>query len=715
MDAKKDIMWRVYVIYVFMVIFGLSVVYKMFQIQVAEGEHWRSRAVTLTTTYNNIEAIRGNIYASDGSLLATSIPTYEVRFDSKVESLTDELFNSNVDSLAFCLSQLFKDKTQKQFRRRLIAARKEGSRYALIQRNVDYNEMTEMRTFPLCRLGRYKSGFIYIQQNDRKHPFMELAYRTIGKESKNGRRPVGLEGAYDKYLRGEGGKRLMQKISGGVWKPINDENEIEPKDGSDIITTIDVTIQDVAEKELERQLIANDSDHGCVVLMEVETGQIKAIANLKKAQTGGYYESYNYAVGESTEPGSTFKLPALMVALEDAYIDLDDSVFTENGKTKFYDQEMKDSHVGGYGWVTVKEALEKSSNVAVSKIISKYYKDNPQKFVDRLYKMNLNDKLGLEIAGEGAPRIKTPADKDWSGITLPWMSIGYEVRQTPIQILTFYNAVANGGKMVKPYFINEVTKRGRAVKSFKPIVLNESICSKETIEKAQQMLEGVIENGTARNLNKCPFKIAGKTGTVQIANTKYGYKYQGRYSYQASFVGYFPADKPKYSCIVVVNAPGKNVYYGNLVAGPIFKEIAEKVYAGSIDIHEDLRARKQLSWKKREDGTLTVPYAKYGSQQDLKYVCEDLNLPAVYENPESMWAVALPGENTLEILVRKIENELSAGIVPNVVGMNAQDAIYLLENAGMTVRILGSGLIVKQSLKPGEKLYSGSEILLQLS
>ena len=715
MDSKKDIMWRVYVIYSLMCFIGFGIVYSILKIQLVEGDHWRGRAETLTTEYRHIEAVRGNIYSDDGSLLATSIPSYEIRFDSQVDYLSDEVFNSNIDSLSYRLSQLFKDKSESQYRRVLIQARKKKSRYCLIRRNVNYNQLSLIRQFPLCRLGRYKSGFIYLQENKRKQPFVQLARRTIGIESKNGLRGVGLEGAYDYCLRGVGGRRLMQKISGGVWKPINDANEIEPKDGADIITTIDINIQDVAEYELARQLAKNDADHGCVVLMEVETGEIKAIANLKRTSSGGYFESYNYAIGESTEPGSTFKLPTLLIALEDGFIDLDDTVDTEKGETEFYDRTMKDSHKGGYGWITVKEALEKSSNVAVSKIISKYYQDNPQRFIDRLYKMNLNDKLGLAIGGEGAPRIKKPTDKDWSGVTIPWMSIGYEVSQTPLQILTFYNAVANGGKMVKPFFVKEIVSHGQVKKTFKPIVINESICSKSTIAKAKEMLEGVIQEGTGRNLRNSPFKVAGKTGTVQVANKKYGYKYEGEHSYQASFVGYFPADKPKYSCIVVVNAPGKDVYYGNLVAGPIFKAIADKVYAGSIEIHDDMTKMDQVKWSKRENGSLMVPYSKYGFQEDLATVFASLELPVYYENPDSKWSVALPDDTIMNVLVRKIEDELQRGVIPNVIGMNAKDAMYLLENAGVQVRLMGSGMIVKQSLQPGTRIYKGTEISLQLS
>jgi len=351
MDIKKDILLRVYALYFIMCLLGIAIIYKTFQIQVIEGDKWRKQAASLTTDYKNIDAIRGNIYASDGSLLATSIPMYDVHFDANLEYLTDDIFYGSIDSLAFRLANLFQDKSEKQYRRNLIMARRDGSRYYLIKRNVNYNQLNELKSFPICRLGRYKGGFIYSQKNKRKKPFQLLASRTIGYD-REGVRPVGLEGAYRQYLRGVGGKRLMQKISGGVWKPINDVDEIEAQDGSDIITTIDINIQDVAEHALATQLLLNDADHGCVVLMEVETGEIKAIANLKKSESGGYYEGYNYAVGESTEPGSTFKLPALIAALEDGYVDLDDSVDTEDGTTQYYDRVMRDSHIGGYGKIS---------------------------------------------------------------------------------------------------------------------------------------------------------------------------------------------------------------------------------------------------------------------------------------------------------------------------------------------------------------------------
>lgn len=714
MDVKKDILWRVYLLYFLICLMGMGIIYKTFQIQTLEGDKWRELAESITTEIHTIEAVRGNIYASDGSLLATSIPSYEIAFDTQLPALTDEIFNSNVDSLAFCLAGLFPQKSERQYRKELVKARRDGKRFHRIRRSANYNELKTLKKFPICRLGRYRGGFIYRQQNRRLKPFNQLAARTIGYDRADVR-PVGLEGAYRKYLRGVDGHRLEQKISGGVWKPIHDAYEVESQDGSDIVTTIDINFQDVAQNALANQLAQNDADHGCVVLMEVSTGEIKAIANLKRSESGSYYEWYNYAVGESTEPGSTFKLGALIAGIEDGHLHIDDTVDTEDGSAQFYDQVMHDSHRGGYGVITVKEAFEKSSNVALSKLINRSYRNNPQQFVDRLYKMGLNDVLGVDIAGEGVPMIKKPRDNDWSGITLPWMAVGYEVKQTPLQILTFYNAVANEGRMVKPKFIKEIQRRGKVVKSFPTEVLNESICSRETIRQAKLMLEGVIENGTGKNLRNHTYKIAGKTGTVRIANGKYGYRYEGKYSYQASFCGYFPADNPKYSCIVVVNAPSRNVYYGNQVAGPVFRNIADKVYANSIEIHENLTEKDPESWAHREDGSSPIPYVTYGFQDDLENILSELEIPANYQDKESRWAVALAKDSTVSIEVRNLDRDIDNGIVPNVIGMTAQDAIFMLENAGLRVRIVGGGMIVKQSIQAGTPIYSGNEIILELT
>ncbi len=698
-DLRKNILSRIYVTYLFIVVFALVVLGQLINVQYVQGSELVKKSKQLTLQYKNIPAVRGNIYSANYNLLATSIPIYELRFDAAAEAVTDEIFNQTIDSIALGLSKIFNDKTPQQYKSELQRARRKKARYHLIKRNVKYTQLKKVKKLPLFRKGRYKSGLIVERQNKRVKPFNILAARTIGYKRENVM-PVGIEGAYDKELSGIDGKRLMQKMAGGIWVPVNDKNEIEPIDGSDVVSTIDVNLQDVAENALMKQLQLHESDHGCVILMEVKTGDIKAIANLQRQKNGSYYESYNYAIGESTEPGSTFKLPALMAALEDGYVDLDDIVDTKGGKVKYYDRTMYDSHIGGYGKITVKHAFEVSSNVGLSTIITNAYAKNPQQFIDRLIKMNLGQPLGIELAGEGRPLIKNTTDKSWSGTTLPWMSIGYEVRLTPLQILAFYNAVANGGKMVRPRFAKAIASNGEIIRELPTVVLNPSIASKETIRKAKQMLEGVVENGTAKNLKNSVFKIAGKTGTAQIANDKYGYKYKSKVSYQASFVGYFPADNPMYSCIVVVNAPSKNVYYGNLVAGPIFKEVADKVYAYAYALHPKVEEKQQPE----------LPVSAEGYSDDLVMVYRYLQVPVNDQSNNYDWVNTLKQQN--EIVLKK---HLVAPIyVPDVRGMSAKDALYLLENKGIDVELRGVGYVKKQSVAPGTLVAETDKIILDL-
>jgi len=706
-NNNKDIAWRIYLVYFFCCLLGIAVISKVIWIQWVEGEGLREKSEKMTIANKTIKAVRGNVYASDGSLLATSVPKYELRFDVNADAITDKFFYENLDSLCIRLSQLLKNKSSEEYRQELIAARnsitksgKKGGRYHLIGRNISYRGLKEIKRFPLFRKGRYKGGFIYIQRNKREKPFRFLAERTIG--YKRSDVSVGLEGAYNAELQGVDGKRLMQKIAGGNWKPLNDENEIEPKNGFDLNTTIDINLQDVAENALLKQLSMHGADHGCVVLMEVKTGEIKAIANLKRNEFAGYYEGYNYAIGESTEPGSTFKLACLIAALEDGFIELDTEIDTEHGKKKFYDQTMYDTH--DHGVITVKRAFEVSSNIAVAKIISENYSNDPQRFINHLHRMNLNNKLNLEIKGEGMPKIKGPKSEDWSGVSLPWMAHGYEVLMTPMQILTFYNAIANNGVMVKPKFVTSITSKGKVVREIPTEIINESVCSKETLEKVQSMLDGVVNNqGTAANLKNAHFHVAGKTGTAQIANAQYGYEYELKTSYQASFVGYFPAENPKYSCIVVVNAPTRNVYTGNLVAGPIFKEVADKVYANSLKMHEALAERDHKA-------PSPLPFSKNGNRNDMYKVFTQLNVPFVELEESSIWMKT----STKDTIVETEAIRFIPGLIPNVVGMGLRDAIYLLENNGLVVRFSGKGIIKKQSIMPGKKVIKGQTIKLEL-
>lgn len=702
MEPKKDMLWRTYLIYVGVLLFAVLILYRIGHIQLVEGEEWRERSRELTTEMRDIDAVRGNIYSADERLLATSIPVYEIRMDPNADALSEELFFSKVDSLADSLAHFFGGKSAKVWERELIDARNSGERFHRIAREVNYHELQRLKGFPLFRRGRFKGGFIAMQRNVRERPFKVLASRTIGYQ-RQGVHPVGLEGAFSSELSGTEGKRLMRRISGGDWMPVGDENQVEPQDGNDLHTTIDLNMQDVVERALLEQLQAQNADHGCVVLMEVETGAIKAIANLSRSESGQYHERYNYAIGESTEPGSTFKLPAIMAALEDGRVRLSDSVDTEGGVYRYYDQVMRDAHAGGYGRITVRKAFEKSSNVGISKTIEKAYGKEPDRFVDRLHQMRLDRKLGLPIPGEGEPLIKEPDDPTWSGVTLPWMSIGYEVRQTPLQILTFYNAVANDGEMVKPRFVNSVRKKGKVVEKKEPIVLDASIASSSTIQKAQELLEGVVERGTATNLKKADFKVAGKTGTAQIANARYGYSYDSEVSHQASFAGYFPAEDPRFSCIVVVNAPSEDVYYGNLVAGPIFREVADKVHANSLGIQPSIAEKNGTI-----DSNERMLPAYHGFRSSLMSVMDSLQTPFKGDG-SSEWAVSLPRKDHHELGVRKVsDNE-----VPNVQGMGLKDALFLLENRGLRVTVKGNGKVVEQSVAPGTPIERVQHIRLR--
>lgn len=698
MSIRSDIVWRVGVVYILVVVFAVLIIGRIVDIQMFEGKHWRDKAKAITLKDISIMPDRGDIYASDGRILASSVPYYNIRIDFRADGLSDELFNENVDSLAYHLSNLFKDKPKSSYKRELLNGRAKSYRYYLLKRRVNYNQLQELKEFPIFNLGQFKGGLIVEQENIRIKPHQNLASRTIGELNESGN-VVGLEGAYDEELRGVEGLMLKQKMSNGAWRPIKGAKTIDPKDGKDLITTIDLNIQDVAQNALHRQLKRHDADYGTAILMEVKTGEIKAIANLRKTKSGEYVEDFNYAIAESSEPGSTFKLASMIAALEDGLVSLEDTIDTGKGSYKFYDRTMVDSHDEGYGRISVREVFEKSSNVGVSKIIFKHYKDRPELFIDRLYAMGLNRRLGLKIKGEGYPVIKYPSDKNWYGTTLPWMSIGYEVKITPLQMLTFYNAIANDGKMVKPKFVRAIAYHGKIEQEFPTEVLNPTICSKNTVKKVQSLLEGVVENGTARNLKNDNYKIAGKTGTAQIALGDKGYAQK---KYLASFSGYFPADNPKYSCIVVVWGPSRSVYYGNVVAGPVFKEISDKVYASSLYLESaDAVAAYQAH----------TPYSKNGHKNELLHVFNELDISIESDGVVSDWVVTQSKDSLVQLFNRYHNNQL----VPNVINMGLKDAIYLLENTGLKVRFKGRGSVKSQSIAPGSRVYPGNTINLEMS
>ncbi len=689
-----------------MCLFGIAIVSRIFIIQFKEGDKWRAQAQSFSTKFFDIQAVRGNIYDANGSLLATSLPYFETGMDVNTEALTDEVFYDNVDSLSIKLSQLFKDRSQKEYKKILTKGRKDGDRWVVLRRDVSYSDLQVMKKFPLLRRGKNRGGFVYLQTNVRERPFQFLAARTIGKLNENGTgKSYGLEVAFDSTLQGKSGHRLMQKIAGNVWRPINDDNEVDPEDGDDIVSTIDINVQDVAENSLMNCLKKHGADHGCLVLMEIKTGEVKAIANLKRnnKDTSLYLENLNYAVGVATVPGSTFKLPSLVAAMEDFNLDLKEMVDIGDGTCIYSDAKVSDSHHPEKSKISIQEVFEQSSNVGVTKIITRYYSKTPQKYIDRLYKMGLNSPLKVSIPGEANPYIKDTKDKSWSQISLPWISYGYESRITPLQILNFYSAVVNNGVMMRPIFVKEIRNRGRVVKTFQPEIINPSICSKSTVDKARKMMEGVVLNGTGRGIKGSCYQVAGKTGTAQLGIVN------GKQTYQASFVGYFPADNPKYSCIVVISAPSGDAYYGAAVAGPVFKDVADKVYSTSLEIHKEINSITSKT-------NLNSPSIKTGCQTDLNNIFSALNVKQTSSDSKAEWVFAT-NRDSLEVSLqtKDIEGTLKKGIVPNMVGMTCKDVLYLLENNnGLRVKVTGSGAITKQSIEEGATFKKGDEIVLEL-
>ncbi|MFD0799278.1 penicillin-binding protein [Maribacter chungangensis] len=665
--TDKSILTRLYFVAGVLVIFAGAVLFKLVSIQYVDGEKYMALAETRTTKMFTIAPNRGNLYSDDGSLLATSVSKYTIRFDAVTVSDAD--FKENVKPLSDALAKLF-GKTSSHYQQILRKAKQNRNRYTLIARNLDYSEYMAVKQFPLFKKGPFKGGLIIEQKTKREHPLGKIAERSVGYErvDENGyHTKVGMEGAFSEYLSGVEGQRLKQKIAKNQWKPIGTDNIVEPKDGYDVYSTIDINIQDIAHHALLGQLERYKADHGTVIVMETETGEVKAIANLGRTEEGKYYERLNYAIGESHEPGSTFKLMNLVAALEDKVADTSSVIDTEKGSWKLYRHRIKDTKRGGHGKISVSKAFEVSSNIAFAKMIHNGYKDNPEKYVNRLMSMGLHKELGLPVKGEGVPVIRYPGDQGWSGLSLAQMAYGYEVSLTPLQTLAFYNAIANGGELIRPRLIKEVKEWNKSIKKFDKEVLNSAICSKETASKVRQLLKDVVEkeHGTGHGMYSNNFSMAGKTGTTQ---TNYVSKDKDKYEYISSFAGYFPADDPKYSCIVVIHKPDKSVgYYGADVSGPVFKSVAQKVYAASPLIDE-------IDMKEGFGNGLEKAYQGYFAYMQKEY-----------------------------------------SKVPNLLGMSGMDAVSILENLGIEVEVKGNGKVFRQSISKGTDIKQVKKIVLELS
>jgi cell division protein FtsI (penicillin-binding protein 3) len=659
--TQKNILNKLYVVFIVITLFLVAIVVRLTNIQFADGDKYKSMSEQLTLRNDTIFANRGNVFSADGSLLATSMAQYEIRMDTYTVDAT--VFEENIRALSVELSKMLGESVS-HWETKIRKARNNKNRYLFIARKLGYTDYLKIKSFPIFNLGMYKGGFIAEQSTVRAHPLGKVAERTIGYDDYRG--APGIEGAYREFLRGKYGWRMKQKIAKGQWKPINDNNEKEPIDGKDIVTTIDVNIQDIAHHSLLRQLEFYDADHGCVVVMETKTGEIKAISNLGKTSDGKYYEKRNYAVYESHEPGSAFKLMALVAALELGAIDTNTVVDTGNGRYRMYGRYINDSRTGGYGEITAGKALEVSSNIAFARLIDENFNSNPEKFISQLKKMHLDKKLNLPIKGEGSPEIPGPGDSKWSKNALPSISYGYNLSLTPLQTLTFYNAIANNGEMIKPLFVKEIRSRDHKVQVFEKEVIDPAICSPETLKKVQDLLQKVVLYGTGKKLYSEDFSMAGKTGT---ARTEYWLDdWDKNKRYISSFTGYFPAENPKYSCIVVIHKPKVETgFYGADVSGPVFKDIAQKIYISNHILNEvDNQIPHFEGVNKNFDSYFTMSNKEYNS-------------------------------------------------IPNVKGMAGMDAISFLENLGLKVKVEGNGKVKEQYPEEGEKLEKGLTVILKLT
>jgi cell division protein FtsI (penicillin-binding protein 3) len=684
----------------------MAVLGRAFYIQHVQGTYWRALSDSLHQKYVDLSAERGTIYSEDGNMLSTSVPFFNVYIDFDADGLREKngkRFKENLDSLSLCLAGLFKDQSAAAYKKQLLLGYKNDDRYYLLQRNLNFDQYKQLRNFPLVRLGRNKSGFIIDASSKRLNPFGLLANRTIGL-SRNNAQNVGLERTYDNFLKGENGRRLVRYLNGGTYIPV-EGYEIDPENGKDILTTIDVNTQDIAENALLSMMVENECEHGTCIVMETATGKIKAMANLGRQSDGTYWEDLNYAI-RASEPGSTFKLATLLSLLEDHKVKLSDRLNIEGGTWKIGTRTVHDAEKQAVSDVTVEEAFEHSSNVGMAKLVVAHYSQHPQQFVDHLKKLRLNQVTGVDLAGETSPIIKSPQSRSWSASTLPWMAFGYEVLISPLQSLTLYNAVANNGRMMKPYLVNSVQFAGGFDRQNQPVVLMDKICSDETLAKLKTCLEGVCLRGTAKTaFSNTFYTVAGKTGTALVANGNRGY---ADHIYQSSFAGYFPAGHPRYTCIVVIkNKPHAKKYLGALVAGPVFREVADKLMSMEVLSPDSIQLGSYISLLRKD----STSYYYSGSTDGIKNVLTTLQMPYADSSRNRKWS-GVYREMNQPVVKQKTEDPKQ---VPDVKGMGLKDALFLLESKEIRVVARGTGKVKQQSVPPGTIVSKNQKLILDLN
>ena len=702
MDVKRDILWRVYLSYILIIVVCIAIMGKAFYIQQVQGKYWRGLSDSLHQRIISIPAERGTIYSDDGQMLSTNMPKFDMLIDFRVETLHEnkgKIFREKIDSLCDSLAFLFKDKTAVQYKEELTKAYEAKEPNYEFKKKIDYHQYLALNRFPLFKMGRYKSGLISIEKNTRLNPYDKLGYRTIGLAREQNQ--VGLESSYDTVLRGQQGKQLVRAIAGGVTIPVQDgEYIVAPQSGKDIVTNIDVFIQEVTEKALHNMMVSNQCEKGVAIVMEVKTGKIKAMANLGKLDNGNYSEIENYST-QAREPGSTFKLVTLLTALENG-ASLQKPVNIEGGLWSYGGRPIKDAETHNTHQTTLLHAFEESSNVGMAKMAIEYFVPNPNVYFKQLSKLRMDTTSGLDLSNESKPMIHRPGDKTWTATTLPWMAFGYNISVAPIQTLTLYNAVANNGVMMRPYLVNAIKEQGRTIRSIAPMAYPGTIASPNTISQLRTALEGVCTNGTATKLFAGSlYKVAGKTGTALVADGKITYADN---QFQSSFVGYFPAENPQYTiAVIIINKPHNPNHFGASVAGPVFKEISDRLY--STYIQNKLELPTVVKVKDSQSFEFTA------SKTALKTIGKHLGLKYTDSSTNNEW-VKLQGARESIAATNKI---VSSGSMPNIVGLKLQDALWICEKNGLDVKVMGKGTVTAQSIAEGAAIAKGQQIQIQLN
>ena len=706
-NARKTILIRTLVVFGLMGVFAAVIVFYVYKLQFVEGNHWKKESAKFSVKSEKVKAIRGNIFDCNGALLSTSLPIYDLAIDATAPAFSvKDTFDKYVDSLAIMFNAEFPQATASHYKFLFKNIRNKGLGYNLIKLNVSHQQLLRIQKFPLFRMGKISGGLYIIPKTKRVKPFQNLALRTIGFVNDNSDDYVGLEGFFNDYLKGKDGLQMMQRVTGGVYVPINNEEKNEAENGCDIISTIDINLQDVAQQSLLKVLKSNMAMRGTAILMEVETGEIKAIANLTRKADGTYEERLNDAIRTKMQPGSTFKLVTMMSLLDNGFVTPKSVVNVEGGRAMVYGRPVEDSH--SYIELNMQQAFEMSSNVAFAKQIAKYYDSNPSKQYDYLDGLGLDKNLKLQLHGAQAPQYLKPSSKYWSKSDLSAISRGYGISLTPLQMLTIYNAIANNGKMVNPFFVKKIMNAGQVVKEFKTQVLKEQMCSEATVAQLKNMMEGVVKNGTAYNKENgnLPYTFAGKTGTAIIQRGE-DYYQGGAKVYRASWCGYFPAEKPKYSCYVVIIRPQGSMIYGAQLALPVFKDLANKIYATATNIHKDVR-------ETYTGFSNDLPEVTKAYKDDVKTILDNVGISShvndSVDDMESAWFNVSQKDNALSLLPMVSKPKQ----MPDVKGMSAKDATYLLESKGLRVSIMGCGKVKQQSIKAGANYNKGLKVNLIL-